>query len=282
MDQLIAVLGQHGVEIVYVFTHPAFAVQHHEALLAAMDHAASQYQPDLITCAASELTHDALGAAAIRLDAAAIPDAVSLHLVDGHVCAVRPVQAARMLATVRSLKDRCVVSLRRGAGSFVCPPAAPRVEWVELACEPLISKRSAVRTSESTSPQQPLDEAPIVVAAGRGVRDEQGRVLVYEFAELLGAAVGATRSAVDTGLFPPEVQIGQTGKVVSPQVYFALGISGAIQHAAGMLDSRVVVAVNKDAQAPIFELATYGIVGDLYAVLPLMIRRLKDARTQVA
>ena len=125
-----------------------------------------------------------------------------------------------------------------------------------------------------------LSEARVVVAAGRGVRDEEGKRLVEELASVLGGATGASRAVVDTGLFPATAQIGQTGKVVSPDLYFALGISGAIQHVSGMTYSRVVVAVNKDPDAPIFRYATYGIVGDLYQVLPPLIDELKRARAR--
>jgi len=132
----------------------------------------------------------------------------------------------------------------------------------------------------ATSDKIDLSEAETVIAAGRGVKDEEGRALIRELADVLQAGVGASRALTEAGIYDPSLQIGQTGKVVSPQLYIGVGISGAIQHVAGMSNSKVIVAINKDPDAPIFEIADYGIVGDLYKVLPPFIdeiRRIKSA-----
>jgi electron transfer flavoprotein alpha subunit len=129
----------------------------------------------------------------------------------------------------------------------------------------------------SAGSQVDLNEAQVVVAAGRGIKDDEAKKLIDELASVTGAAIGASRAVVETGMFPATAQIGQTGKVVSPTLYFAIGISGAIQHVAGMLNSKVIVAINKDADAPIFQYATYGLVGDLYKILPPLIAELKTA-----
>ncbi|HYE57784.1 MAG TPA: electron transfer flavoprotein subunit alpha/FixB family protein, partial [Rhodothermales bacterium] len=125
-----------------------------------------------------------------------------------------------------------------------------------------------------------LSEASVVVAAGRGVRDEEARRLVEELAAVTGGAIGASRAVVESGMFPATAQIGQTGKVVAPDVYFAIGLSGAIQHYAGMSGSRVIVAINKDPDAPIMKVATYALTGDLYRILPALIEELRKVRGQ--
>ena len=117
-----------------------------------------------------------------------------------------------------------------------------------------------------------------LVAAGRGVKDERAQRLVEELADVLGAAIGASRAVVESGMFPATAQIGQTGKVVSPDLYVGVGISGAVQHVAGMVNSRTVVAINSNPDAPIFDVATYGIVGDLYAVLPPLIEEIRQRK----
>jgi electron transfer flavoprotein alpha subunit len=123
-----------------------------------------------------------------------------------------------------------------------------------------------------------LNEAEAIVAAGRGVKDEAAKALIAELAGVLNAGIGASRALTEAGIYDPSMQIGQTGKVVSPQLYIAVGISGAIQHVAGITNSNVIVAVNKDADASIFEVADYGIVGDLYEVLPALIAEIKRVK----
>lgn len=233
--------------------------------------------PRLVVFPSSEAVKDVLGAIAVRTGAAVLPDVSSFGLEGDDVVAERPVMAAKKIADTRSDADLVLVSVRSGSYEAAESPVEGSVNEIDFSYDASSiaqTLREIVRVAGDTVD---LSEARVVVAAGRGVRDEEGKRLVEQLADLFGAGIGASRAVVESGLFPASAQIGQTGKVVSPDLYFAIGISGAIQHVAGMSNSRVIVAVNKDADAPIFEIATYGLVGDLYDVLPPLIEGLRDA-----
>lgn len=231
----------------------------------------------VVTMPSSEGVKDLVGALAVRTNAAVLPDVASFELVDGGVEARRPVMAAKFLAHTRADAERVIVTVRAGSYTASEAPADAQIVAVDApTVETLQTLREVVKAT--TGGAVDLTEANVVVAAGRGVKDEAAKTLVEELAAVTGAAIGASRAVVENGMFPATAQIGQTGKVVSPDVYFAVGISGAIQHVAGMRNSRVIVAINKDADAPIFQTATYGLVGDLYTILPALIAQLKAAK----
>jgi electron transfer flavoprotein alpha subunit len=275
---LVEELKRYGAQKIYVVEHPAFEHPLNTALLAALEQVIRHAGPRVVAFASTESVKDVLGALAMRLDAAALPDVSSFSLSDNGVKALRPVMAAKMLARTEARAGLVLVSVRSGSYNAAEAPAKAVIETVPFDFDPGTQRQTLREVVQATGGAVDLSEARVVVAAGRGVKDEAGKALIQELADALGAAIGASRAVVENGLFPATAQIGQTGKVVSPDLYFAVGISGAIQHVAGMSNSRVIVAINKDADAPIFKYATYGIVGDLYKVLPPLIEELKEAR----
>ena len=274
-DRYAEQIGRYGAGTVYTVKHPVFERHLNVPVLAALEAVAGRANPDLITFPSSEAVKEILGALSIRLNAAALPDVSEFELTDGGVEALRPVLAARFLSRARAEGAPVLVSVRSGSYAATESPVAATVEDVPFEFDQSSVRQTLREVVTVTEGTVDLSEARFVVAAGRGVRDERGKQLVEELAGVLGAAIGSSRAVVESGLFPASSQVGQTGKVVSPDLYIAAGISGAIQHVAGMANSRIIVAINKDPDAPIFDTATFGIAGDLYEVLPRLIEALK-------
>lgn len=230
-------------------------------------------EPSVLIAGASSQGRDISAWVAADLEAGLMADAVALKVEDGRLVATRPVYAGKLLCDAVIPEGLQIVTLR----SRAFPPAestgnAGNVEWVDPVVNELTTEVVGFKPKESGVS---LTDARIIVSGGRGVGGPEGFDPVRSLAETLGGALGASRAAVDAGWIPYDHQVGQTGKTVSPDLYIACGISGAIQHQAGMRTAKVIVAINKDAEAPIFKLAQYGIVGDLFTVIPALQKAFK-------
>jgi electron transfer flavoprotein alpha subunit len=220
--------------------------------------------PAAVLIAVSADGKEIAGRVAVRTNSGLLGDVVAVS-PDG---TTHSVFGGAFIAEAKATTAHPVITLRPGSVDAEAAPGAGAEEQVEV---PAAAGRSATVTSREaiTGGDRPdLTEASVVVSGGRGVGSAEDFAVVEALADSLGAAVGASRAAVDSGYYPHQFQVGQTGKTVSPQLYIALGISGAIQHRAGMQTSKTIIAVNKDAEAPIFEIADYGVVGDLFKVAP--------------
>jgi electron transfer flavoprotein alpha subunit len=240
--------------------------------------AAAQAAPAAILFSAGALSRDIAGRLSFRLGGGLASDCVALKAAGGSFEIVRPVLAGRAQVTAAYAgSGPLVASLRPNAFTTQKPDAPGAGAVVQLAVEQAPEDLRAVvleaARSESTRPE--LTEAAIVVSGGRSIGSAQGFKIIYDLADALGAAPGASRAAVDAGDAPHSMQVGQTGKTVNPVLYIACGVSGAIQHLAGMRTSKYIVAINKDPNAPIFKLADYAIVGDMFEVVPALTEEFK-------
>ncbi len=259
----------HGADEVLLGDDATLAEFRAEAYGGLLVKLAREQQPELILAGATTRGRDILGWAAVDLDTGALADVIALEYQNGQLAATRPVYAGKLLASAVAVKQPALVSLRPRA--FPKPEPDPARTGSVVAVQPAVAEAELATKVVETLVDEgrvSLADARIIVSGGRGVGGPEGFAPVRALAETLGAAVGASRAAVDAGWIPYAHQVGQTGKTVSPDLYVAIGISGAIQHQAGMRSAKTIVAINKDPEAPIFKLARYGVVGDLFKILP--------------
>lgn len=269
----------YGASKIYLVEDPIFKNHINTPLLKALEKVMEASNPHIFAFASTEGTKDILGALAANQDAAVLSDVSEFDLIDGGISAQRPVMAAKILSNNEARADKILVSVRSGSYDLVENKADAEVETIDFSFDENQLQVTLREIIGASGDKIDLSEAETIVASGRGAKDEEGQKLVNELANVLNASVGASRALTEAGIVDPSLQIGQTGKVVSPQLYIAIGISGAIQHVAGMANSKVIVAINKDPDAPIFEIANYGLVGDLYKILPPFIEELKKIKS---
>ncbi|MEH1016552.1 electron transfer flavoprotein subunit alpha/FixB family protein [Micromonospora sp. CPCC 206060] len=259
-------LGEYGAEKIYAAESEeidGYLVAPKATVLADL---VRRVSPAAVLLASAQEGKEIAARLAVKLDNGILTDVVSLA-ADG--TATQVAFAGSTIVKSKVTRGLPLVTLRPNSVNPVPAPATPAVEQLTVQVGDTDKLAKVVdRVAEQKGSRPELTEASVVVSGGRGVGNADNFKLVEELADLLGGAVGASRAAVDSGFYPHQFQVGQTGKTVSPQLYVALGISGAIQHRAGMQTSKTIVAVNKDAEAPIFELADFGVVGDLFKVVP--------------
>jgi electron transfer flavoprotein alpha subunit len=240
---------------------------------AAYAHALAEPDYSHLLAAATSVGKNVMPRVAALLDVQPVSDISDVIDADTFV---RPIYAGNALATVKSSDAKKVITVRAASFDPVANTGgAASIEEVAEAGDTGISRFVSAELSKSERPE--LTAARVVISGGRGMQNGENFALIDPIAEKLGAAVGASRAAVDAGFVPNDYQVGQTGKIVAPELYMAIGISGAIQHLAGMKDSKVIVAINKDEEAPIFQVADYGLVQDLFTALPELKAELERA-----
>ena len=270
VDEAVKAAFAYGADVVIKTDDPSLARYRFEPYVALLSGLVKEHSPAIVLAAATTSGRELLAGAAADVDGGLLTDVTDLSLDGGKLKAVRPVLGGKVLSVEAIIADGTqFATLRSRAFPQPEPDASRSGEVIEASpalAEDAIAAR--VESVESTAGRVSLTDASIIVAGGRGVGGPEGFAPLKELAEVLGGAVGASRAAVDAGWIPYEHQVGQTGKVVAPDLYIAAGISGAIQHQAGMRTAKVIVAINKDPEAPIFKLARYGMVGDLFDILP--------------
>jgi electron transfer flavoprotein alpha subunit len=274
-------LSQFGADKILRAKHSALDVYSPEGYAATVVQVAQKIQPRIILGSATAMGRDFLPRAAARLRVGLAQDCIDAQTVEGGTLeCTRPIFAGKAYARVRLPFSPSMATLRPNVFSLGQPDASRNAENEEFAPQLAPEQIRARATSIQSSAGQKIEltEAGIIVSGGRGMKGPENFPILQELADALGGALGASRAAVDAGWIDHQHQVGQTGKTVSPTLYIACGISGAIQHLAGMSTSKYIVAVNKDPEAPIFKVADYGIVGDLFAVVPALTEEVKKLK----
>lgn len=301
VQQVAQQAKQYGADQVYVCEDATLEEFRAEPFASLLSGLAKEHQPEVILFPTTSRGRELAAMVAVDLETGVMPDVTALEVRDGNVVATRPVYGGKLISkAVCSARPQLITTRVRAFSAPEPDPAGDgRIEQVSapVAEDTILTKVAGY--SDSTSGVT-LNDAAVIVSGGRGVSNnasleppagmdeaeaeiwkaQQGFKLVGDLAQVLGGAVGASRAAVDAGYIPYEHQVGQTGKVVSPDLYVACGISGAIQHQAGMRTSKIIVAINKDSEAPIFKMARFGVVGDLFDILPPLTEAFKNRLNQ--
>jgi electron transfer flavoprotein alpha subunit len=280
ISSLSTELAAYGAAKVFVADRPELALFSSEGYAAALDAAVTAFKPSIVLASATVMGRDVAPRFAARRGVSVLSDVMSLDVANGRITGERPVYSgkARVSVTAAPVAEIQVATPRPNVfpASKAEAPGAGEVVNLELGALKIRAKVVKVQAAEAG--EIDVAEADKIVTGGRGIKGPESWPALRALCTELGAALGASRAAVDAGWIGHEHQVGQTGKVVSPSLYIACGVSGAIQHLAGMGSSKVIVAINKDPEAPIFKVATYGIVGDLFQIVPAMTEAAKKLK----
>jgi len=270
-------LASYGADAVHVYDDAGFASYATESYARALAHAVGETKASVVLVPFTATGKDLAPRVAAKLGAGLASDCVALSVNDGRLSARRPMYAGKAYATVEWAGEPQIATLRSNVFPLGTADASRKAQVVKGSADATArAKVASVRATAAGKVQ--LAEAQVIVSGGRGLKGPEHFHLVEELAEALGAATGASRAVVDAGWVDHAMQVGQTGKTVSPTLYVACGISGAIQHLAGMSSSKYIVAINKDADAPIFKVANYGLLGDVFEILPKLTEAAKAHR----
>lgn len=273
-DEAVATLAEYGAATVYTVAGSEFSSHLSLPVAEALVAVAGQASPSAILVSSGPDGKDVAARVAVRLDAGIVTDAVDVDLQDGQVVATQSVVNGSYRARTKITSGVAVLTVRPNSVTAEAAPAAGSVVEVTVSFSAAATGTAVDGRNPKESTGRPdLTDAAVVIAGGRGVGSQEGFALVEALADALGAAVGATRAVTDLDWAAHDLQIGQTGKTVSPTLYVAAGISGSIQHRAGMQSSKTIVAINKDPKAPIFAVSDFGVVGDLHQVIPALIEQ---------
>ena len=280
MEAVAAELGERGADKVYLVDHPALKSYQDDPYTEVLVRLAEEYKPEAILCGATTIGRSLVSRVAIKIDAGLTADCTELDIdaKERLLLQTRPAFGGNIMATIITPNHRPqMATVRHKVMKEAAIDKTRKAEVIKKSYpeEVFSSRTKLLDIVEEIGETVNLSEADIIVSGGRGLGGKEGIALVSELAKVLGGAVGAYRSAVDADWIPYSHQVGQTGKTVCPKLYIACGISGQIQHLIGMQSSKVIVAINKDPDAPIFKVATYGIVGDVFEILPALTKEFR-------
>ena len=275
IEGLAGELGKYGADKVYIADNALLEPYTTDAHSAAIARLVKENNPSILLLGASAQGKDLSARLVGKLATGMATDCVDVKVVDGKMLALRPMYAGKCYGEVATSSFPQIASLRPNVFPAVENSKTPEVIKFDPGLDPGLLKTKVLEVQKDTAGKVDLTEANIIVSGGRGMKGPENYVILEELADVLGATVGASRAAVDAGWRPQKDQVGQTGKIVSPNLYIACGISGAIQHLAGMGTSKYIVAINKDPDAPIFARADYGVVDDLFKVVPELTKEVK-------